>query len=340
MVGMFMGLLLGYHGLVQHLPLEFLWLINDHSVRSLSFDRHPSTAIHPKAALFLLRTVDVLRQLSLYELFSTESEKMFDLNAGMIIVEKLYKGKVIARMQESDPGKTARVTPCSRLWLTQNMFEPILRSEAKKFNAEQRFGQRVVHYEESVNDVLVVVEEMETKKLRKYKTSYLVATDGHRSAVRQKENIDWSGPGFVSNNISINFRANLTPYLGNRAIHGATYVHNANINGIFRLEQKGQAGFMIVAKAKGRQEGFEPDSVSEDEARTYFKDASGIEDEVNLKIDSISYWSVAAYCGERFSSTGGRTFIVGDAAHVMPPTGGMGGNTGEAVCQFHPYLFL
>lgn len=37
-------------------------------------------------------------------------------------------------------------------------------------------------------------------------------------------------------------------------------------------------------------------------------------------------WQVTAYVADRFCE--GRTFIVGDAAHSMPPTGGFGGNTG------------
>ena len=61
--------------------------------------------------------------------------------------------------------------------------------------------------------------------------------------------------------------------------------------------------------------------------------AAGLEKEIPLKVDSISYWSAAALNAEDYSKKGGRIFLTRDAAHVMPPTGGMGGITGIQVSK-------
>ena len=45
-----------------------------------------------------------------------------------------------------------------------------------------------------------------------------------------------------------------------------------------------------------------------------------------VRIDGVARWRASADVARRIRD--GRIFLAGDAAHVMPPNGGFGGNTG------------
>jgi hypothetical protein len=57
----------------------------------------------------------------------------------------------------------------------------------------------------------------------------------------------------------------------------------------------------------------------------YVRAALGDPD-IPVEIEDVQRWNAAAEWAERFQA--GRVLLTGDAAHVMPPTGGYGGNVG------------
>jgi len=55
------------------------------------------------------------------------------------------------------------------------------------------------------------------------------------------------------------------------------------------------------------------------------RSAIGVPD-TPVEIEDVAIWKAEAICADAYRK--GRVFIAGDAAHVVPPTGGFGGNTG------------
>ena len=65
--------------------------------------------------------------------------------------------------------------------------------------------------------------------------------------------------------------------------------------------------------------------IDKERCAAFVRSATGVPDG-KVAIGDIASWRAVAEVAERFTER--RVFLVGDAAHVMPPMGGFGGNTG------------
>jgi hypothetical protein len=96
------------------------------------------------------------------------------------------------------------------------------------------------------------------------------------------------------------------------------------------MNRAGNAGFLAintVGDPKVDPQAASNVATDQSEARLIqlIRDGVGVPD-LDVKIDGYTRWRATADVAQRFQS--GRIFICGDAAHLMPPNGGFGGNTG------------
>ncbi|HEY1666674.1 MAG TPA: FAD-dependent monooxygenase [Trebonia sp.] len=308
-----------------------------HGVESLVVERHSGTAIHPRAGHFNLRTLEILRSAGLEGAVRRKSREQYPPDGGISNVESLAGREIATYFTDLNDG-VAEFSPTIRLFVNQDALEPILRARAEELGARTRYRTECTALEQDDDGVSAVLTDVATGTTSRVRARYAVAADGNRSPVRSRLGIQMRGHGVLSNSITIYFRAerDLAPLLAGRN-QGVHYVTNPVLRGFFRLDRTGNGGFLVVNlvgdTARPEIVAAYPEApwanvaegITRERALELLRAAIGVPG-MPLVIEDIAPWQAVADVAERYAA--GLVFLAGDAAHVVPPNGGFGGNTG------------
>jgi len=308
LVGMTMGLLLAHRG-----------------VRVIVVEHHRGTAIHPRAAQINQRTMEILRGVGIEQIVREKSGEQFVQDGAIVAVDTLA-GRELAHFVANLNEGIRDVSPTERVFISQSLLEPLLRTRAGELGADLRFATDVVGFTADADGVTATMRHRDSGNTETVRGTYLVACDGTHSRTRDQLGIAMNGHGTFSRSVTIYFRANVAPLLRGRNL-SVIYVNNPTLRGFFRFEKPFDSGFLAV-NALGDPASPVTDvstGLTEERARELVRVALG-SDQVDVTIENMMPWNAAADVADRFRE--GRVFLAGDAAHVMPPNGGFGGNTG------------
>lgn len=304
-------------------------LLAGYGVRHLVVESHPGTAIHPRAASFHQRTMEVFRSVGLQREVEEAAAREFQQNGAIVAVESLG-GKELAYFYRSYNDGVEGLSPTDRLFITQVGLEPVLRRRAADLGAEHMFGTDLVSFEERDDHVVSVIRPHDGGPEQAVTSDYLVAADGAHSPIRQRLGIAMTGHGTFADCVTIYFKADVSALIGDRNL-SVVYVNHPELTGFFRFSITGDSGFLAVfstLEADGSRNTRVGEDMSTQRCVQFVRTALGGAPDMPVDIENVQRWSAMAATAGTFGR--GRVFLAGDAAHVMPPTGGFGGNTGVA----------
>lgn len=281
-------------------------------------ERHPTTTTHPKATVVNTRTMELFRLWGVEEAVRRGAVPLDRMRC--IVWATTLAGYEIGRLEVgADVVRNAtsgKLSPSAQQICAQDLVEPALAAVAGgAAEAQVHFGTSLVDFRQSADGVEAALchadgtEEIVTAR-------YLVAADGASSPVRSSLGVHMTGEEDLGHLLNVYFRADLRPWIDDRP--GPLYwIVNPDTPGVFiALNGTDRWLFNTPVPRDG--------DLSDARCRALVQRAVGAD--VDVRVESALPWRAASLVADTYRV--GSCFLVGDAAHQFPPTGGHGMNSG------------
>jgi 2,4-dichlorophenol 6-monooxygenase len=216
--------------------------------------------------------------------------------------------------------KILAATPTPIANISQDRLEPLLLAEARDAGARVDFGHRWLRSERLADQRLVSHVGVDGGEEVRIRSRFLFACDGASSDIRHACGIEMVGPELVQSFVGIHFHADLRELLAERPAL------------LFEFLGGAAAGFFICHRVDSDwvfMHPYNPETKDRDwftNARAHQLVLDAIGADVPVEIASVAPWRMSSQVAASYRQ--GPIFLLGDAAHRFPPTGGIGMNTG------------
>ncbi len=301
-----------------------------HGVAATVVERQDGPSVHPRATGIGPRTMEFFREFGIEEAINAVALDMSAGGLGKIYAETLVTAAFTSAPPNSPPAQSVElfgaVSPARlRGICAQDRLDAVLSRELRRRGVDLRYATRLVSVEVDGDGATATVEGVDGR--RSIRADHLIAADGVRSDVRGALGIGTVGPGALGEPmINILFGADLSRYT-----RGVPFVScnisNPDASGML-VTVDGARNWIFHATYDSAAASQSVEDFTEARCREIVRAAVGDPD-LAVDVRSVLPWRPRGQVAERFAVQG-RTFLVGDAAHVVPPIGAFGLNTGIA----------
>ncbi|KAI5922123.1 FAD binding domain-containing protein [Camillea tinctor] len=294
------------------------------TVETLLIEKYPQRLAAPKAHVICPRSLEICRQ---YGLDTNSMRKIGSPRDEAYWVNFLtnLSGKLIGNLpfERMDPGVLESVPEMIHN-IPQPSFEQFILAEILHScpEVDMRKNLAFVSCEQDGDSVISLLEDRSSKTQLRIKSKHVVACDGAKSQVRKFLGIESEGEDVYDTMMTIHFKADLRPVVKER------------VGTLHWIIDPACSGFIIAYDLSGDHVLINNFDAKKQPSETWTPDiakavvSAAIGQDIPLEILSFRPWVLSRKVAKEYRR--GNVFLVGDAVHAFPPTGGLGLNTGIA----------